>query len=258
MKQTKLEPESIVFADKQSLYRKEEKRVFYIGWQRAAVAAALTGFVILLWTLLPGNKTQQPSIAKTQPSNIPANTALVKNNTQVSPRIDDHEQSVTNSTAKKNIITASNNAIAPAAVITNTLVRENSSTVHNDMSPKPVAIQKQDIIASVSHNGFETTATSTIQKVSGGNPSVNNADIFKVSVTPDQSNIAANENIQPAVYKELDTEDEKKSLLLGSLEINKDKLRGFFRKAGSIFRSKSKNEEDKTENSPSSNTRSLK
>jgi hypothetical protein len=68
--------------------------------------------------------------------------------------------------------------------------------------------------------------------------------------------LVINDNIQPAVYKELDTEDEKKSLLLGSLEINKDKLRGFFRKAGSLFRSKSKTEEDKTESRPSSTTKS--
>ena len=53
-------------------------------------------------------------------------------------------------------------------------------------------------------------------------------------------------------------DDEKKSLYVGSLEINKDKLRGFFRKAGSIFRSKSKTEDDKTDSRPVSNSRSLK
>ena len=55
LKQTKLEPETIVFPDKQLLYRKEEtkKPVFYIGWQRIAIAAALIGFVVLVWTLVP-------------------------------------------------------------------------------------------------------------------------------------------------------------------------------------------------------------
>ena len=62
------------------------------------------------------------------------------------------------------------------------------------------------------------------------------------------------------VYKELDTEDDKKSLYLGSIEINKDKLRGFFRKATSLFRGKAREqEEEKNEATPSaSNTRSLK
>ncbi len=260
LKQTKLEPESVVFADKQSLYRKEERRVFYMGWQRAAVAAALIGFVVLLWTVLPNNKTQQPIIAKVHQSNNPSNPAVVKNNIQVLSHIDDNVKSsgqpVTKIPAEKNIVIAGNKMIVPA-VITNTPGNANPLLVKSDMPVQPVVTQKQDIIASVTHNGFETTATSITQKISGGNPSVDNAGLIRTAMTPDGGNTLVNENVQPAVYKELDTEDEKKSLLLGSLEINKDKLRGFFRKAGSIFRSKSKNEEDKTENSPSSNTRSL-
>ena len=53
--------------------------------------------------------------------------------------------------------------------------------------------------------------------------------------------------IKPAVYKELDTDDERKSLYVGSVEINKDKLRGFLRKASSLFKGKNKNEEEKNE-----------
>ena len=261
LKQTKLEPRLVVFADKQSLYRKEEKRIFYIGWQSVAVAAALIGFVVLLWTLLPNNKTQQSIIAKTQQSNNPADPSAVKNNTPASLRIDNDVKSseppVTNIPAEKNIVIAGNKMGVPA-VITNTPGNANPLFVRNDMPVQPAATQKQDIIASVPHNDFETTATSTTQKVPGGNSSVDNADLIRTAMTPDGGNRPANEDVQPAVYKELDTEDEKKSLLLGSLEINKDKLRGFFRKAGSIFRSKSKTEEDKTESGPSSNTRSLK
>ena len=51
-------------------------------------------------------------------------------------------------------------------------------------------------------------------------------------------------------YKEIDTDDNNKSLYVGAIEINKDKLRGFLRKAGSIFKSKAKQEEDKTDTSP--------
>ncbi|GAC1529754.1 MAG: hypothetical protein NVS3B15_08250 [Sediminibacterium sp.] len=38
--------------------------------------------------------------------------------------------------------------------------------------------------------------------------------------------------------------DENKSLYLGSVEINKDKLRGFFRKASGIFRSKAARQDE--------------
>jgi len=45
--QTKISPDgNIVFADKQSLYRKEPNRVIPIGWWKLAVAAAFIGFCI--------------------------------------------------------------------------------------------------------------------------------------------------------------------------------------------------------------------
>ena len=51
--------------------------------------------------------------------------------------------------------------------------------------------------------------------------------------------------VQQVVYKELNTNDDQKSLLIGSVEINKDKLRGFLRKASTLFGNKQKNEDDK-------------
>jgi hypothetical protein len=55
---------------------------------------------------------------------------------------------------------------------------------------------------------------------------------------------AANNNAAVTKYKELETDEDNKGLLLGSIEINKDKLRGFFRKASSIFKSKAAREEE--------------
>ncbi len=44
LQQTKLQPETIVFAGKQSLYRKERGRVIDLPWRRIAAAAVLLGF----------------------------------------------------------------------------------------------------------------------------------------------------------------------------------------------------------------------
>jgi len=44
LQQTKLQPETIVFADKRSLYRKEKGRVIGLPWRRIAAAAILLGF----------------------------------------------------------------------------------------------------------------------------------------------------------------------------------------------------------------------
>ena len=94
-----------------------------------------------------------------------------------------------------------------------------------------------------------------IQALPIENTSISGIEIGKTANNPDENKSYFTDNAQQAVYKELDTEDDKKSLLLGSLEINKDKLRGFFRKAGSIFRSKGKADDEKPGKQPSSNAR---
>jgi len=47
--QTKLQDELIVFPNKETLYRKDENRrpVFYMQWQKLAIAAAILGVIVL-------------------------------------------------------------------------------------------------------------------------------------------------------------------------------------------------------------------
>jgi hypothetical protein len=61
--------------------------------------------------------------------------------------------------------------------------------------------------------------------------------------TPD---VASNNYVTQAVYtEELNTDEEKnKNVYVGSLEINTDKVRGFFRKAGRFLSSKVKNKDE--------------
>lgn len=244
LKQTRLEPEQVIFADKQSLYREEKKErpVFYIGWQRIAVAAALIGLVVLIWNVVPADKTVPQTTAGISRPNTPAvekNTVdPVKTGTDIlQPAANDIASVKNNPTGLQ---TVSNTVVDNSPVVVSEPL-----LVKNEPVVTPAEKQKQDVVAATTHSGFDTAPTTTLA-VSGDNATVEHTDI-KAPVAPDGSSAGNNDNIQPAVYKELDTEDEKKSLLLGSLEINKDKLRGFFRKAGSLFRSKAKTEEDKTE-----------
>ncbi len=254
LKSTRLEPELILFPNKQSLYRNEEKErpVFYLRWQRIAVAAALLGFAVLVWTLLPNKKDQQQNIAEQPLSTTPVTG---KKNDAMPGRIDNknsvtHEQQVANIAQVKNAVVPGNTKNTNT-IIDNNMQDVNTLIAKNEIVESPPKIAKEDIVSTPSHD-FNTVSVTT-KKISGDNAVIENAALVKTPEIPSQP-IA-----QQAVYKELDTEDEKKSLLLGSLEINKDKLRGFFRKAGSLFRSKSKAaEDDKTESSPATNTRSLK
>jgi hypothetical protein len=116
---------------------------------------------------------------------------------------------------------------------------------------KPVLnIRPQDIIVAAveqqNTNAVTDRSNAQISKMPN-HAIINESDM----VAPDKEIVADNSNsyAKNVVYKELDTESDSnnKSLLLGSLEINKDKLRGFFRKASSIFRGKNKQEDERTE-----------
>lgn len=90
LRQTKLQPDtSVVFDDKQSLYRTEGSRVVVFKWWRAAAAAVLLG--IVLWTgvtvynnnlkTIPGSEgvAQDNNTGKEQPQNeVLANTNSAK------------------------------------------------------------------------------------------------------------------------------------------------------------------------------------
>ncbi len=259
IRQTKLEPETLVFPEKQSLYRKEEKPVFYLYWQRVAVAAVLIGLAILLWTVIP----QQPdkklfaNALKTVSTGLQTNAA--KNTSE--PVFSDQQNNKTNTNlpaaGKSAVAEIQNNRLTAANTI------EHKEPVTENSIPETViskTLAQADPVLISHGNGYENLPQRTT-RISGENTVMNVVDKDRIRSNENiETQTASVSDAQPVVYRELDTEtaDEKKSLLLGSLEINKDKLRGFFRKAGSIFRGKGKAEEEKSDATPNSSTRSLK
>ncbi len=247
LKQTKLPVEHIPFPDKNLLYRSvdsDKKPIVYMRWWRMAAAAAVIGFAFMVWTLSP-NDIENGTVN---------NTVTAKNNTELP---------VTNNKEAQNSVTApdqslalkvadksnKNNAVTNNSLVKTTLV---VNTLGNIVADEKV--NRPDLII----DNSAIVETNTIAK----------ADI----VVPDLTAISANRSIrenemikateptetkpealmQQVVYRELDTDadSDNKSLLIGSVEINKDKLRGIFRKATSIFRSK-RTEEERAETGPS-------
>lgn len=259
LKQTRLEPETILFPDKPSLYRRSaaEKPLFYLGWQRIAVAAVFTGFAILVWTLFPGNNpASEQTLAKQQ--TVPQKNSEAKQPKKI--EVDEASQTVViNPATALNTVgrllpVAFKNTSLPKNKVVEILPPDQANTIARNSSLPPAVYVKQESVMPEGSDPAETTRA--IETPPTGHSSLianttavkNNAD----DIT------AANPVTLPAVYKELDTDDEKKSLYLGSIEINKDKFRGLFRKATSLFRGKAKQEDEKTEGNSSSNTRSLK
>lgn len=264
LKQTRLEPETIVFPEKESLYRKEEKErpVFYLYWQRIAVAAALIGVAVLTWTLFPGNNSNN---AVTQPvaKLEPVNTTVTQKTTTGIDGQNNNNPVALQKNSREDVV-AANRTITPQLPIDgSTYAAKNSKVEKNEIiqtkqdnlltqhiaDVQPVEPKRANTVS----GEFENTHLG--QYLPANNNTLANTDMVKVNNTNEAS--PSDHLVQQTVYKELDTDDEKKSLYLGSIEINKDKLRGFFRKASSLLRGKAKQEEEERTTS-SSDTRSLK
>lgn len=260
LKQTRLQAETILFPGKKLLFKKEIKArpVFYLHWQRMAVAAALTGIVILAWTLFPANDASKQTITK----GTPVITNTNKNNTG------EPGNSIRNKTQAQNpiaVIAVPGKTGVPKEPVTRNGIEKNNPLTENsdpevngipaanNLHSQTAGLKREDIVT----NPIEATEqTRVTPKIPISYNRLVPSDIIKLTDTDVAD--AADNPAESTVYRELDTDDENKSLYLGSIEINKDKLRGFFRKAGSLFRGKAKQEDEKTESTNPSNTRTLK
>lgn len=248
LKQTKLPIETIPFPDKASLYRSEErekKPVVYMNWWRIAAAAVVIGFAVMVWTLSPNNI-----------ENISGNnTVLSKNNTEL-PATDTKpsqngvistDQAVALNEVSKNnkVLSTTDNRSSQTLLVANTI----SSTTNEKINSPALIIDNAGIVES--HTEAKADIGVPDLRTITASRAVKESEMIKMA-TPEVAETKPESLMQQVVYKELDTEtdSENKSLLIGSVEINKDKLRGIFRKATSIFRSK-RTEEEKAETGPS-------
>ena len=226
LEQSKLPQENISFGDKSTLYRKEASRPLAMGWWRISVAAALIGLTVLVWNLIPAEKQKIPIVKASQSVTFPsieymrtseATDASFSNKSMANQT---HRDSQNPHHNKNKIVfaetAANNNAITALA--------------SNEVLP---TIMSNEIISSEQPTSILTT-NNTVPTF------LENADhanqLGHATLNPDGS--AEPSIIHQNVYKELDTDDESKSLYLGNLELNAEKLRGIFRRAGTLLKSK--------------------
>jgi hypothetical protein len=232
LKQTILASETIIFTNKESLYRKEEKRrpvVISLRWASLA-AAIMIGIVALVMFNNKGvdNNTDSGTAVATPHINPPA--------------------TVTNPTSPEKTVTAENQNPLPATV---------AKTVNKNTGNKNIAVPlnrqeknnmpQQDIIAYKPQEKQETIIPAIGNPAPGnaGNP----AGITEPETTQAENNaqkntansLSANNSnlyVQNTAYTEEDEKD--KTLYLGAMQVNPDKVRGFFRKATRFLSSKVK------------------
>jgi len=262
--QTKFVPDTaVVFANKEQLYKKEnkERTVLFFTWQRIAVAAAMIGIVFMVGIILPTKDSVHPIVINSTIKNKVAD--LIPNKESKHPiAINSIEKNKVAELmpTKKSILSNSNkkqpiNHYAvqlkkpviqkisiqkintPIAVVDDATIKAYDSrlTVKNMelLTPnKALNSAKTDAITLQDYS--EKTATAN-------KPQESTEQINKAIVN---NTIESSTIIHRAVYKELETDDN--SLYVGSIELNKDKLRGIFRKAASLLKRKTDQPTDKS------------
>jgi hypothetical protein len=274
--QTKFVPDTtVVFANKEQLFKKENKimPVLFFTWQKIAVAAAFIGLVIMAWLLLPTKASVYPIVIDATKKNKVAD--LIPNKESKHPiAINSIEKNkVADLMPTKKSIPFNSNKKKPTYNYTVQLknpINNKKSTQKNNRSIvvlDDATIKANDSRLTIKNNENnspnKTLNSAASDAIALQDQSEKTATANKTLAASEQINIAVSNNtnesstkMHRAVYKELDTETDNNSLYVGSIELNKDKLRGLFRKAASLLKRKSDEPTNNTliaQNNPSFN-----
>lgn len=239
LQSTILPKEHIIFADKKSLY-KHDGEIRFMDWKKYAVAAAVLLFVLAAWLYFPAI-TNQPIVA----INDPAQTPAVKQQNQQSGHEND------NDTQKNNVLPVPQNQQVNIAEpktgnnhqenkMVKQIQKNNLPEIHIEKQLVANNIPPKEIISSTVKN--DAIIVSEREKLFNEKETV--ADNKEYSITTFAYEKPSNP-IQTAAYKELDTSPEDaNSVAIGTIAINKEKINGLLRKAGSIFGKRTKDEKN--------------
>lgn len=250
-REARLPADKVIFPGKDSLYRKTEKKrdIFYLSWRMTSLAAAVMGFAFLVWSIFPVNNRKASLAASHYPAvsrALSSPSGAIQNTLAVVPSATKPTHLITSAISRSDKQASKQKIGNPARAGTADMVAERISPIPPGATAKSAGIIARE---------YKDAPELSIPARSG--PEIK--AVINAGMVTNNTVMAENNIVKPAVYRELDPDDEKKSLYLGSIEINKDKLRGFFRKAGSIFRSKSRQpDEEKSETTAPSAARSLK
>jgi hypothetical protein len=230
--------ETIVFEDKESLYRKEEK-VVVMRWWRMAAAAVVIGLGIAIWMVAPTKQTLIGSeiAVNTTPTPSTDNSNLeqaipVEDNATTStmpvisgpadmtaPVSTNAQSSIyqavnkTSQQPKQNALMANKEDKVSPAVVIDIPVTTPTKTVTTNKKTDIVVASKPDIA-----DRIEKPEASTLYTAASAD-GINNTAV-----------------ITPTVYRTLETEDDEKNVVyIGGAQINKQKLKGLFKTVTKMF-----------------------
>jgi hypothetical protein len=268
LKQTKLEVEHIACPNKESLYKKEERPVVFMWMKRLSVAAAILFLAVMAWMLVPNNKIAVGTgeVAVNDKGNKPVENTQTVTSTP--------NKTSSSGTKTNEVEVKQQPSIDTKTAVTVTVPKDNKKTVEkmsvgiktpvSQQLPSKVEQNRDIAIAPLQQSTPKpqeqkftpTPKEQQVVQVNNSNPKNDNAKTTVITAV-NNNNVTA--LVQPAVYRELNTDEEQegKTVYIGSMEIKKDKINSLFKKAKKLFGKKQNDDGPAKENGISSSTRTL-
>jgi outer membrane biosynthesis protein TonB len=239
----------VIFEDKASLLRKEERRVIPL-FLRFAAAAAIIGIAGMIWWMQSNkNDIIIPVVEVKKMDSAKDNSASVNTNEEkkvvpetVAKQRQDQNKEEETALVKPQAVKEKKNIIPAKDKEENTTQKDIAVIPPVTKNDNTVAVNNPD----ATHGNESANGTVATQN----NNTTDNAvalskeqhDNFRGTLVDNDTKINSNNYAKNAVYKELNTDEdeERNSLYLGSMQINKNKVRGFVKKVGGLFAGKSK------------------
>jgi hypothetical protein len=216
-----VEPTTIVYPNKQKLFKKEKEKatVILLKWW-AVAAAAVFLFMMVRYGMLDQkagstvskNSISKNKVSKDSPLAVVKNNAVVNTGSNAAAKVQTRQNSISKNTLEYRAVQNIESSAIPTATIV-------------------TATETARIIPS--YNGSIIDVKPTII-----------AEISSTPITPNE----ATETQEPNEFIEtIDTEaaSSNRSVMVGAFEIDKDKFRGLFRKANALFKNKENNRNEK-------------
>lgn len=242
LQQIKLQPEIIAFAGKEKLYRKEKKiRRTPLTLIRMGAAAAIAGVVYISFIVF-GNARSNGNIAVAT-AEKPVKRAekndneLRQNSAAEKPIVLPNTKKENKNPIKHTAVTSRKQGKSSKAKSKETQSKEAIATNKMENNRKiPTAVQNMDV---AHRDASKTEIAKNLAKIKNSNDNENSGLINNDEKNNVKMSVASAKEERPvfthAVYIETENVEQEKSTYIGSAEINKTKLKSFFKKAAAFF-----------------------
>ena len=219
-------PETIVYPNKQKLFKKEKEKapVVLLKWWAVGAAAVFILMVVHYGMLdqKAGSTLSKNSISKNKFSKV-LPIAIIKNNA-----------------------TTNNSTINNSVVNTGSLA---ATKIVNDINNNTSNAMEYAAAQNIEHQSIPTVSTIIARETAQNTPSYH-GDIIDVKPTIiaeiTAPTFAGNdETIEPFETIDTETASSNRTVMVGAFEIDKDKFRGLFRKVNAIIKNKENNKNEK-------------